>query len=76
MVMISPQITTTNSAPFYSRTSRTGRVWPVGAPLAFGSVEKLYWVLALQTGHSPPPSASISLNCARVLASSAMSSAR
>ena len=36
MVMISPQIATTNSAPAESRTSRTGMLKPVGAPLASG----------------------------------------
>jgi hypothetical protein len=36
MVMISPQIATMNSAPAESRTSRTGMVKPVGAPLASG----------------------------------------
>ena len=50
MVMISPQTTTMNSAPADRRTSRTFSTWPVGAPLAFGSVEKLYCVLAMQTG--------------------------
>jgi hypothetical protein len=50
MVMISPQMTTMNSAPAERRTSRTGTTWLLGAPLRFGSVEKLYWVLAMQTG--------------------------
>ena len=53
MVMISPQITTTKPAPAESRTSRTGTLCPVGAPRRFGSVVKLYWVLAMQTGRSP-----------------------
>src|SRR5579862_7441916 len=48
MVMISPQITTTNSAPAESRTSRIGMVKSVGAPLRSGLVEKLYCVLAMQ----------------------------
>src|SRR5437660_6178891 len=53
MVMISPQIATTNSAPAESRTSRTVTVWPSGAPLTSGLVEKLYWVLAMQIGRLP-----------------------
>ncbi len=53
MVMTSPQITTTKPAPADSLTSRTGTVWPVGAPRKFGSVEKDYWVLAMQTGRLP-----------------------
>ncbi len=57
MVMISPQIATTNSAPADRRTSRTLTAWPSGAPLVSGLVEKLYWVLATQigTGRSPSP---------------------
>ena len=55
MVMMSPQTATTKPAPADSRTSLTGSVWPVGAPLRFGSEEKLYWVLAMQTGRSPKP---------------------
>src|SRR2546423_3772974 len=53
MVMISPQIATTNSAPAESRTSRTVTMWPSGAPLISGLVEKLYWVLAMQIGRLP-----------------------
>src|SRR5207302_6255161 len=53
MVMISPQIATTNSAPADSRTSRTLMTWSTGAPLASGLVEKLNCVLAMQTGHLP-----------------------
>src|SRR5262249_35218214 len=55
MVMISPQIATTNSAPAESRTSRSGMMWSEGAPLESGLVEKLYWVLAMQTGNFPAP---------------------
>ena len=55
MVMISPQITTRNSAPPESRTSRIGTTWPLGAPFRLGSVEKLYWVLATQIGKWPKP---------------------
>ena len=50
MVRMSPHITTRNSAPVARRTSLTGRTWPEGAPLSSGSVEKEYWVLAMQTG--------------------------
>ncbi len=32
------------------RDSLTDTVWPEGAPLRLGSTEKLYWVLATQTG--------------------------
>ena len=53
IVMISPHTTTINSAPDESLTSLTGRTWPVGAPFKFGSVEKLYWVFAIQTGSLP-----------------------
>jgi hypothetical protein len=53
MVMISPQIATMKPAPADRRTSRTGTEWPVGAPRRFGSVEKEYWVLAMQTGRLP-----------------------
>ena len=55
IVMMSPQIATTNSAPADSRTSRTPTMWPLGAPLALGSVVKLNWVLAMQTGKWPKP---------------------
>src|SRR4029434_2797490 len=58
MVMISPQIATTNSAPADSRTSRTGITWALGAPLESGLVVKLYWVLAMHTGNLPAPMAS------------------
>ena len=50
IVIMSPQIATTNSAPADSRSSRTGTSWPSGAPLRVGSVEKLYWVFAMHTG--------------------------
>src|SRR5205807_7076860 len=53
MVMTSPQIATTNSAPADSRTSRTFTTWSLGAPLELGLVVKLYWVLAMQTGSLP-----------------------
>ena len=38
--IISPVSATINSAPALKRTSRTGRIWPVGAPNAFGSAER------------------------------------
>ena len=53
IVMISPQITTTNPAPADRRTSRIGTECPVGAPRRLGSVENEYWVLAMQIGRSP-----------------------
>ena len=55
MVMISPQMATTNWAPAESRTSRTGMEKPVGAPLESGLVENEYWVLAMHTGNLPKP---------------------
>ena len=53
MVMISPQIATTNSAPAESRTSRTVTTWSLGAPFMSPFVVKLYCVLAMQTGALP-----------------------
>ena len=50
MVITSPQIITTYSAPAARRTSRTFIEWPDGAPRNWGSVENEYWVLATQTG--------------------------
>ena len=47
MVMMSPHTATTNSAPAERRTSRTGTIWSLGAPLALASVEKLYTTVAL-----------------------------
>ena len=52
IVIIAPQTTTINSAPEDSLISLTGKTWPVGAPLRFGSVEKLYCVFATQIGNS------------------------
>ena len=40
IVMMAPHITTINSAPEDNLTSLIGNEWPVGAPFAFGSVEK------------------------------------
>ena len=56
MVMMSPQTATMKPAPAARRTSRTGTTWCLGAPSKAGSVEKLYWVLAMQIGRSPKPS--------------------
>ena len=42
MVMISPVMTTMNSAPAESLSSRTGTVKPRGAPRLAGSVENEY----------------------------------
>ena len=53
MVMMSPQIATTNSAPAESRTSRTFTMWSLGAPLVSALVVKLYCVLAMQIGALP-----------------------
>ena len=50
IVIIDPQTTTINSAPDDNLTSLIGISWFDGAPFNFGSVEKLYWVLAIQTG--------------------------
>src|SRR5258708_22570255 len=50
IVMISPQIITTNSAPAASRTSRTLTTWFAGAARSCASVEKEYWVFATHTG--------------------------
>ena len=73
IVIISPQTTTINSAPEDNRTSLTGRTWPVGAPFKFGSVEKLYCVLAIQTGSSPYPFSSKSFSCCLTLVSATTS---
>ena len=50
IVMMSPQIITTNPAPAARRTSRMSTTCPVGAPRSFGSVENEYWVFATHTG--------------------------
>jgi len=50
MVMMLPQMTTTNSAPWAGRTLRIGRMWPEGAPLRLGSAEKDDCVFVMQTG--------------------------
>ena len=69
IVMMSPHTTTMNSAPAERRNSRIGIVKAEGAPLAFGSVEKLYCVLAMQTGKLPKPSFSSSAKRALMLES-------
>ena len=48
--MIDPHMTTINSAPLDNLTSLIGKLCPEGAPFKFGSVEKLYCVLATQIG--------------------------
>src|SRR5690349_13536388 len=53
MVMMSPQMTTMNSAPADNLTSRIGTTWFDGAPFRLGSVEKEYWVFAMQIGNLP-----------------------
>ena len=58
MVRISPQIGVTNPAPVEARTSRTGSVHPVGAPLIDGSAVIERWVFAMQTGSLPRPAGS------------------
>ena len=58
MVITSPQTATTKPAPAESRTSRTGKVWPLGAPRRVGSALKLYCVLATHTPRLPKPASS------------------
>ena len=50
MVMMSPQITTTNPAPAASRHVAELTTCPVGRPSSCGSVESEYCVLAMQIG--------------------------
>ena len=76
IVMMSPQIATTKPAPADSRTSRTGRMWPVGAPITVGSEVKLYCVLAMQTGTLPKPASSNAFNRRATASGIAMSDAR
>ena len=75
IVMISPHTTTINSAPDESLISLTGKAWPVGAPLRLGSVEKLYWVFAIQIGSSPYPASSKFFNWSLIFVSAITSSA-
>src|SRR5712664_4338139 len=48
-----PAITTTNPAPAESEALVTLSVQPAGAPRRFGSSDKEYCVLAMQTGNFP-----------------------
>ena len=41
MVMMSPQMATTKPAPAESRSSRSGTMWPLGAPRSAGSAAKV-----------------------------------
>src|SRR5215470_5744498 len=63
MVRISPQIGYTNPAPTEARTSRTGSVQPVGAPLSVGSDDMDRCVFAMHTGSVPNPAASYVASC-------------
>ena len=72
MVIIEPQTTTMNSAPLDNLTSLTDNVWPEGAPFSLGSVEKLYWVFAIQTGNLPKPVRSIFLTCSLIFSSTSI----
>ncbi len=47
-----------NPAPAAIFILRTVTRKPVGAPNSWGSLEKLYWVLAMHTGTPPNPRAS------------------
>ena len=67
IVIIEPQTTTKNSAPLDNLTSLIGKVWSDGAPFNLGSVEKLYWVFAIQTGKPPNPACSIFFICSLVV---------
>ena len=69
IVIISPQITTINSAPDDSLTSLIGKTWPDGAPFRPGSVEKLYCVLAMHIGRFPYPWSSKTLSWALIFES-------
>ena len=55
MVCISPTSATKNPAPALGRSSLIGMTKPDGAPLALGSAENEYWVLAMQIGSLPKP---------------------
>ena len=58
MVMIAPVSATIKPAPAETFSPRTVTRKSFGAPSRAGSSEKLYWVLAMQTGRPPKPSAS------------------
>src|SRR6266481_4771438 len=53
MSIMLPEITTTNPAAAESEALVTLSVQPVGAPRRFGSSDKEYCVLAMQTGNFP-----------------------
>ena len=72
IVIIAPQITTTNTAPLDNLISLTGKVCPVGAPFNFGSVEKLYCVFAIHTGNLLNPDFSIIATCSLTLSSNSI----
>ena len=64
MRIIAPVMGTTKPAPAATSTSRTVRVKPVGRPSRVSSSDKLFWVLAMQMGKDPMPSAVRRSNCA------------
>ena len=72
IVIIDPQTTTTNSAPLDNLTSLIDNVWPDGAPFNLESVEKLYWVFAIQTGNFPNPACSIFFICSLIVSSTSI----
>ena len=55
IVCISPTSATRNPAPALGLSSLIGIIKPEGAPLALGSAENEYWVLAMQIGSRPKP---------------------
>src|SRR5262249_32624491 len=58
IVRMSPPVGETKPATPDARTSRTGSVHPVGAPLSAGSEEIDRCVLAMHTGRRPNPARS------------------
>ena len=58
IVCMSPQSATSQPAPVYARTARTGTVKPVGALSSSGSCDSERWVFAMQIGTVPRPCAS------------------
>ena len=63
IVRISPASGVMNPAPAESRTSRIGTRKPVGRPFSDASWLSEYWVLAMQIGRLPKPSASYCASC-------------
>ena len=55
IVCMSPQSATSQPAPVYARTARTGTVKPVGALRSVGSCESERCVFAMQIGTLPRP---------------------